>query len=60
MGDAQKEIGMKNLITCLVVCMLSSVAFADNLVGTPSFESEGGPPKGHTWSIGPGSQIGEQ
>jgi hypothetical protein len=29
MGDAQKEIGMKNLITCLTVCVLSGVTFAD-------------------------------
>jgi hypothetical protein len=28
MGDAQKEIGMKKLITCLVVCVLSGAAFA--------------------------------
>jgi predicted outer membrane repeat protein len=50
---------MKNLITCLVVGMLCTTAPADNLVGTPSFESEGGPPSGHTWSVGPGSPIGE-
>ena len=31
MGDAQKEIGMKNLITCLVVCVLSGATFADTL-----------------------------
>jgi len=28
MGDAQKEIGMKNLITCLTVSLLSGAAFA--------------------------------
>jgi hypothetical protein len=28
-GDAQKEIGMKNIITCLVVCVLSGATFAD-------------------------------
>ncbi len=31
MGDAQKEIGMKNLITCLVVCVLSGATFADTI-----------------------------
>ena len=29
MGDAQEEMEMKNLITCLVVTLLSSVTFAD-------------------------------
>ena len=29
MGVAQKEVGMKNLITCLVVCVLSCTALAD-------------------------------
>jgi predicted outer membrane repeat protein len=29
MGDAQKEMEMKNLITCLVVCVMSSATFAD-------------------------------
>jgi len=28
MGNAQKETGMKNLITCLTVCVLSGVTFA--------------------------------
>jgi hypothetical protein len=28
MGDAQKEIGMKNLMTCLVVSVMSGAAFA--------------------------------
>jgi parallel beta-helix repeat protein len=28
-GDAQKEIGMKNLITCLTVCVLSAVVAAE-------------------------------
>jgi pectin methylesterase-like acyl-CoA thioesterase len=28
-GDAQKEMEMKNLITCLTVCVLSGATFAD-------------------------------
>jgi len=31
MGDAQKERGMKNLITCLTVCVLSGASIADTV-----------------------------
>ena len=31
MGDAQKEIGMKKLITCLTVSLLSGAAIADTI-----------------------------
>jgi hypothetical protein len=43
MGVAQKEIGMKNLITCLVVCVLSGATFATTWIVGDDSDGDGVP-----------------